>query len=360
MRTALLNSIHEGQLDRILMPEKPVDILAQQEQAMFNAATEINSERAWDVFIARYPSGDLHDMAVEARAALDRAQPTATAAAPVSVAATREAAQAEETTLALSKADAIAIQQALNQLGYSAGTPDGVFGRNTRKAIADFQAAQGLASTGAVTGETAAKLGLTLATAESGSEVFTSSKNARKYDPQTLAQIESDPRLLNAAKVLEGKEYLYGFYENRLYLAVLNWTWEEYKVAEEMAASVGGHLATLTSAKENDFAFELVRYDERLWKQHSTRPETRFGPTFGLYQAEGAREPDGGWQWVTGEPLIFQNWQPGSPLNADGNSNYGAFMWDIWGRNKKPDGTFAAPFWHDFSHATPSLLIEIE
>ena len=32
-----------------------------------------------------------------------------------------------------------------------------------------------------------------------------------------------------------------------------------------------------------------------------------------LLQPRGAREPDGGWQWVTGEPFVFADWRPGDP-----------------------------------------------
>ncbi len=50
--TALLNSIHEGQLDRILMPEKPVDILAQQivaEIAASQGETDGVGEDSWSL-----------------------------------------------------------------------------------------------------------------------------------------------------------------------------------------------------------------------------------------------------------------------------------------------------------------------
>ena len=40
------------------------------------------------------------------------------------------------------------IQTRLNQLGYGAGSPDGVYGGNTRKAIQDFEWQQGLVVTG--------------------------------------------------------------------------------------------------------------------------------------------------------------------------------------------------------------------
>jgi hypothetical protein len=33
------------------------------------------------------------------------------------------------------------------------------------------------------------------------------------------------------------------------------------------------------------------------------------GPWIGGYQDSNASEPEGGWNWVTGEPWIYTNWQ---------------------------------------------------
>lgn len=52
------------------------------------------------------------------------------------------------------------VQSKLNNLGYNAGSVDGVFGPNTRKAVTNFQAQQGLAVDGVVGPNTAVKLGL--------------------------------------------------------------------------------------------------------------------------------------------------------------------------------------------------------
>ena len=50
----------------------------------------------------------------------------------------------------LSAATVRKIQRKLNELGYDAGTPDGVLGPSTRAAIRRFQAAQGLKVTGRI------------------------------------------------------------------------------------------------------------------------------------------------------------------------------------------------------------------
>lgn len=46
------------------------------------------------------------------------------------------------------KANVLALQESLDFLGYSVGTPDGVFGAKTKKAINDFQKDNGIKATG--------------------------------------------------------------------------------------------------------------------------------------------------------------------------------------------------------------------
>ena len=53
-----------------------------------------------------------------------------------------------------------ATQQALNDAGYNCGTPDGVAGKNTKKAISSYQSDHGLNATGTVTHELLVSLGL--------------------------------------------------------------------------------------------------------------------------------------------------------------------------------------------------------
>ena len=88
-------------------------------------------------------------------------------------------------------------------------------------------------------------------------------------------------------------------------------TWTE---ASEAANSAGGHLATITSQEENDFVFSLVD-DDVFWFQWSSL----HGPWLGGYQPEGSSEPDGDWQWVTGEPFDYTNWFGSQPDNWQWN-----------------------------------------
>jgi len=85
-------------------------------------------------------------------------------------------------------------------------------------------------------------------------------------------------------------------------------SWTE---ANRRAIAAGGHLVTITSKAENDFVFALADHPE-YWERMDEGP-WMMGPWIGAVQAEGAREPDGGWQWVTPEPFVFADWGPVDP-----------------------------------------------
>jgi membrane-bound lytic murein transglycosylase B len=51
-------------------------------------------------------------------------------------------------TVSLNREQTLELQILLNSLGYDAGTPDGLFGSNTRRAVRSFQADRGLAADG--------------------------------------------------------------------------------------------------------------------------------------------------------------------------------------------------------------------
>lgn len=347
-------------------------IAYREEERLFEAAMAINTPRTWDIMLGRFPDGPFYEAALAAR---DRS--TAVELATISgsmtpthdvdnatgtsrrIQVSAEALRLVEAGEGLDRSDVREIQSALKARGYPAGPSDGVLGGGTRSALADFQLAAGLPSTGALTAGTAAKLGIEVRLAEPDSETFIASTNAKKYDPLTLALFEDDPRLLRAVEALHNQEIVYGYFEGHLYLGVLTWRLGRYEEAKRLAQSAGGYLATMTSRAENNFVYELVRQDRRFWKRHSDGRATAFGPTFGLYQLDGAREPDGGWVWVTGEPNTFSNWLPGSPINHNNQAKYAAFIWDRWPQ-KVPGPVQTAPTWHDMENAQRSIVIEIE
>lgn len=91
-------------------------------------------------------------------------------------------------------------------------------------------------------------------------------------------------------------------------------TWFE---ARSRARDRGGYLATLTSAEENEFVFQLIKSSEH-WTMRDV-PDF-FGPWIGGVQnrvSQSYREPAGGWEWVNGEPFSYSNWAEGEPNEAD-------------------------------------------
>jgi hypothetical protein len=89
--------------------------------------------------------------------------------------------------------------------------------------------------------------------------------------------------------------------------------WQEAKTAAESRSlgDVAGHLATFTSAEEYDFVVA------NLPEAFISTPELQNPYLLGGFQPPGGpNEPDGNWQWVTGEPFVYTNWASGEPNNA--------------------------------------------
>ncbi|MBL7154146.1 MAG: PEP-CTERM sorting domain-containing protein [Phycisphaerae bacterium] len=115
-------------------------------------------------------------------------------------------------------------------------------------------------------------------------------------------------------------------------------TWQEANVA---ATGAGGYLATITSEAENDFIFGLID-DPAYWNpSYNLR-----GPWIGGFQPARSPEPDGNWQWVTGESFVYDNWDNGQPNNSgNGNENRLHF-------GNRPERT---PTWNDVTEDFPEI-----
>jgi hypothetical protein len=70
-----------------------------------------------------------------------------------------------------------------------------------------------------------------------------------------------------------------------------------------------GYLATVTSAKENDFLADNL--GEEI-------VASGYGFWLGGYQDPGVEPATDGWKWVTGEPWSYSNWAPGEPNDSGG------------------------------------------
>jgi hypothetical protein len=92
-----------------------------------------------------------------------------------------------------------------------------------------------------------------------------------------------------------------------------------WNAAFDSARALGGDLATLTSPAEESLVFGLVDHNQYWYTEPGSGKLA--GPWLGGYQPAGAREPDFGWQWITGEPFGFRDWTEGAPDNVGGHED---------------------------------------
>lgn len=109
-------------------------------------------------------------------------------------------------------------------------------------------------------------------------------------------------------------------------------TWDQAKAAAEAMSFQGiqGHLVTFDDAAEDQ------------WVYFTLNNGSLGNAWIGLYQdVQDANysEPDGGWKWVTGEPLTYSNWTNGEPNNGGNAEHYGGY-WpaDKWNDYQVADG----------------------
>jgi hypothetical protein len=117
---------------------------------------------------------------------------------------------------------------------------------------------------------------------------------------------------------------------------------------ESIADILGGHLVAIGSEEENEFVFNLTLADEGHW---SFTDNLAIGPIIGLVQDAAADEPDFGWAWSNGEPLVYTNWKRYSPDNYGGNQDLANFQ----GRQTN----LPNPHWNDTKSVTQSFIVEV-
>ena len=142
-------------------------------------------------------------------------------------------------------------------------------------------------------------------------------------------------------------------------------TWSDASVT---ASNRGGYLATITSSNENAFVFGLVSQDTNFW--YHAPGGNWGGPWLGGLQPAGSPEPDGGWQWVTGESFTYSNWAPGQPNNHNPNVNGGEnriqfggqtnIMASTWNDLNVTNITYARSFIVEYSGSPPLSSIDFE
>jgi len=104
------------------------------------------------------------------------------------------------------------------------------------------------------------------------------------YEGDSIEEVDTQGVPSDAAN-FNGNSY-------KIYYTRLNW-----EVAKERCESLGGHLATITSAEEQAFIESLNKSGTRLW-------------------IGGYREAINDWKWITGEPWSYTHWGSGEPNNS--------------------------------------------
>ncbi|HEY2249895.1 MAG TPA: family 16 glycoside hydrolase, partial [Planctomycetaceae bacterium] len=85
-------------------------------------------------------------------------------------------------------------------------------------------------------------------------------------------------------------------------------TWHE---AKSRCEEIGGHLAIISSAAENNFVAELAKQGIPQW-----------GNKDGVWLGATDEKQEGDWRWIDEQSLGFKAWGRGQPNNKDNNEHY--------------------------------------
>lgn len=155
------------------------------------------------------------------------------------------------------------------------------------------------------------------------------------------ARVESSPAVLFPEN---------GHYYEAVFIASLpdGIMWQDARTLAESLTYNGmpGHLATITSESESIFVGDNLGSITNYW--------------IGGFQPEGSPEPDGGWQWVTGEPWAYDIWWAANP-----NDTYGG-EWGVFPAGY-PENALEICYknnreWNDYVGALnrPGFVVEYE
>lgn len=240
------------------------------------------------------------------------------------------------------------VQEALNMMGQNIGAVDGAFGPRTRNAISTVRVANGLPP-----GSKVDMAFLRILPDVPAISALQPNGKARSFKGVDLPS-NIEPRLEKALENLMTLDIRFGYFQGHLYIAVKKSYTDSWHDNQRKAQQLGGHLATISSAEENRFIYELFSSDEEFIKENGGG---LFGPMIGLYQADRSREPAGGWIWVTGEAVTYSRWSPGNPDNFAQRQHYARFF-----RSKNLRNSGSGPVWWDDTSANWDIgyIIEIE
>jgi hypothetical protein len=120
---------------------------------------------------------------------------------------------------------------------------------------------------------------------------------------------------------------------NNHYYALTS-TAADWNVAQKLAVSWGGTLATINSSNEQNFInttfltgkFEHLPLWIGLFKPPTKGP---FSGKVGSLEVQVRLDPKEDFQWVTGEPFSYTNWKSGEPSDTPPGENYVAINWEF-------------------------------
>ncbi len=127
--------------------------------------------------------------------------------------------------------------------------------------------------------------------------------------PMTLFSASAASAVPSGAKEYNGHTYY-------VFKSSVSWT-----KAKQYCENRGGHLATITSAKENNFVASLIdkKGIKNCWLGASDSSE------------------EGTWKWVTGETFKYNDWGSGQPDNYQKEEHYLQVENDIWNDQNNED-----------------------
>ena len=141
---------------------------------------------------------------------------------------------------------------------------------------------------------------------------------------------EWDPAPTGPASQIPEDAVAFAGHFYRIYQQSGNWA-----DSKAFCESLGGHLATITSAEEDAFIYQ--------WKES----EGVANAYFGLYKSV----PDNTWHWVTEEPVVYLNWHSGEP--SGGSEKYGMYYGGFTSnKNQWNDGNWGNGTWYDGTQIT--------
>jgi hypothetical protein len=122
---------------------------------------------------------------------------------------------------------------------------------------------------------------------------------------------------------------------NHYYQLVVNsadWNTANANAQESVYDSMSGHLATITSAEENDWVYDNVVGDYMSTNKNEENS---------IWLGATDEDTEGTWAWVTGEAWEYTNWDAPTEPNGATGENYLAFNWNILEKWNDADGTRA-------------------